>query len=98
MKKLFLPISLTLNVVLIAFILAVYFNISPFVGVPPGMENFICAHPDYTHAFAGKNKTEVRNVLGKAEKEIVKADINEYRFGQGEMEGKIKEGWIYRKA
>ena len=33
--------------------------------------------------------------MGQADEKVVKEDLNEYRFGQGDMENKIKEGWIY---
>ncbi|MCK4744992.1 hypothetical protein KAS41_02935 [Candidatus Parcubacteria bacterium] len=58
--------------------------------------HFICSHPKYEFIYGGLNKDEIIKILGELDKKIIKSDVNEYRFGQGELEYKIKEAWIYK--
>lgn len=57
--------------------------------------NFICSHPYNALIENSQNKETITKIMGQATEIVIKSDINEYTFGQGEMESKIKEGWIY---
>ncbi len=75
----------------IVAVIGVYLYVNPSKPNP----DFICAHPNYSLIKAGQNGEIIKSIMGQADNRVVKEDINEYRFGQGDMENKIKEGWIY---
>ncbi|MCK5510857.1 hypothetical protein KAI65_04955 [Candidatus Parcubacteria bacterium] len=56
----------------------------------------ICWHSKYKLIHHDLTKEEVVKILGSPDKIIVKSNINDYTFGQGEKDSKIKEGWIYQ--
>ena len=90
-KKVIGIITVTSLLVIISIGLYLYTRPSnPFSDLP-----FICAHPKNALIQNGQNKKTITEIMGQANKEIVKSDINESRFGQGNIEKKIKEGWIY---
>jgi len=88
MIKLIIIILLGLN----GFIPSQYNKIS----TPNEEYKFICAHPNYQLIQISQSKSEIIETLGKANREIIKSNINEYVFGQGNKENQIKEGWIYK--
>lgn len=59
--------------------------------------HFICGYPKYKFIQKSLTKNEVTNILGLPSKTKVKSTMDEYIFGQGEMESEIKEGWFYYK-
>lgn len=88
-KVIFALIATALVIIFIGLYLYAHFNNSFPVS------NFICAHPKNTLIQIGQNKEAIVRMMGQANKDIVKSDVSEDRFGQGDMEENIKEGWIY---
>ena len=56
---------------------------------------FICGHPNYELIQNEQNKERIIDIIGNPDQEKIKSEVNTYNFGQGDMENKIKEGWIY---
>ncbi len=57
---------------------------------------FSCGHPSNDLIEEGLTKDEILESLGEANEIIVKSNMSENLFGQGEeRESTIKEGWIY---
>ncbi len=85
-------ITIIISIITIIFI-GMYLYIHP--RNPFSDSNFICAYPKYASIMNGQNKEAVTKNMGRTNEKIIKLDANEYRFGQGDTENKIKEGWIY---
>ncbi len=66
------------------------------IGSPLNNPHFICSHPSYALIEQGQTKDEITEILGAANEQIIKEDVSEYQFGQGENESLIKEGWKYK--
>lgn len=83
----------TAVIILFAVLIGLFIYAHP--GKPFVDSKFICAYPNYPIIETGQNGKIITEIMGQADEQIIKNDISEYRFGQGDIENQIKEGWIY---
>lgn len=60
----------------------------------PG-ERFACSYRPFVQVYNGMSAVQVMGVLGEPDEKVVKEKLEEYRFGQGDLELHIKSGWLY---
>ena len=92
MERIIMNRLIKLFILLIAVCLA--FVTSLYLYEEHRSAHFICGHSQYKIVNNGMTKEKIRNILGKPDKKIIKAQ-NAYSFAQGELEDQIREGWIY---
>lgn len=59
-------------------------------------EKFACGYRPFTQVKMGMGMTEVIQLLGQPNQKITKEELGGNRFGQGELELRIKFGWLYK--
>lgn len=57
---------------------------------------FACGYRPFTQVKTGMDMTEVVQLLGQPTQNITKEELDGNRFGQGELELRIKSGWLYK--
>lgn len=58
-------------------------------------ERFACSYRPFAEVDNGMSAAQVVRVLGEPDEKVVKEKLEEYRFGQGDLELRIKSGWLY---
>jgi len=76
-----------LSIVALLAIIEGYWHVDPSKLFPNS--DFICTHPNYSLIKAGQNHEMIKSIMGQADNRVVKESLNEYRFGQVDMESKI---------
>lgn len=66
-----------------------------YIGWNTSMKYATCSSSHYAAIVTGMTKQDIVEELGAAGREVVKAERSENRFGQGDLEPDIAEGWIY---